>query len=92
MIWIYNISWLHVDGIVLWPFVLIRTPKAGTSQRLIRHEKVHVRQCYRLLIVGFYIAYVFQYFKLRLRGFSHFDAYQNNPFEIEAQEAEHATS
>lgn len=88
MIYLYGQSWLGVEAIVLWPFVLFRKPKDEVPERLMKHEQEHVRQVYRGLIVGFYLSYVWEYLKLRIRGYNHSDAYWLNPYETQARAAE----
>jgi hypothetical protein len=89
-IWIYNFRWLpkNTDGMVLWPFVLVRHKKSKTTKKLIRHETKHVEQVYKYWILGFYVVYLYQYLKNRIKGMNHQKAYWNNPFEIEARKAE----
>lgn len=71
-----------IRGMVLYPFILYssRTP----DPELIRHELVHVAQIRRLGVIRFYATYLFEYFVLRLRGFSHDSAYRGISFEREA--------
>lgn len=88
IIYLYRQFYLPVDAIVLWPFILFRMPKAQVSERLMRHEKEHVRQVYRGWIVGFYVSYLWEYFKLRRQKMGHYEAYWHNRYEVEARRAE----
>lgn len=70
-------------GITLGSLVIVRT-KAARSDRLLRHELVHVRQWKYLGVVRFLWQYLGAYFKGRLKGRSHRDAYRRIPLEVEA--------
>lgn len=65
-------------------FVFVRERSAG-SERLIRHELVHVRQWRRLGVVGFLRRYLGDYLRWRLRRYPHWAAYRRIPMEIEAE-------
>jgi len=69
----------NVSGMSLWPFVVV-IPKA--SQRLVRHEMIHIRQQREMLVVPFYIWYVLEYL-IRLPFYGS-NAYMNISFEREA--------
>lgn len=58
--------------------------KTKISDKLRRHEMIHVEQCERLSTFGFFVIYFFYYIKFRLEGLNHWDAYYKNPLEIEA--------
>lgn len=79
-------NWLEVEAIVLWPFILVAADKM--HERLWRHEMKHWEQIQKYSVIGFYIMYLFYYFKNRIKGMDHFDAYWEIPFEIEARAAE----
>lgn len=51
----------------------------------LRHEAIHTRQCYEMLIIGFYLWYLFQWLFLLIyfHGDNHL-AYRNICFEREA--------
>jgi hypothetical protein len=57
---------------------------AAGSERLLRHELVHVRQWRRLGIAGFGVRYLGAYVRWRLRRYGHWAAYRRIPLEIEA--------
>jgi len=67
-------SMLGILGIAIFPFIII---KRGYSKedKLINHERIHIRQEMEMLVIPFYLLYF--YYSIR-RG------YRNNPFEIEA--------
>lgn len=72
-------------------FVLIRPESVG-SERLLRHELVHVRQWRALGIRGFLRRYLGAYVRWRLRCYPHWAAYRRIPLEIEAEWAARARS
>ncbi len=63
--------------------VFMRESAAG-SDRLLRHELVHVRQWRRLGVIGFSLHYLGAYAHWRLRWYPHWAAYRRIPLEIEA--------
>ena len=63
--------------------ILVRKDAAG-DERLMRHERVHVRQWRELGIAGFLRRYLGAYFRWRARGYPHWGAYRRIPLEIEA--------
>jgi hypothetical protein len=54
------------------------------SLELVNHETIHQEQMDKHGVLGFYLIYFLDYLSLRLKGFSHNNAYKNIPFEIEA--------
>ncbi len=64
-------------------FIFMRESVAG-SERLLRHELVHVRQWRRLGVAGFGVRYLGSYARWRLRRYGHWAAYRRIPLEIEA--------
>lgn len=58
---------------------------AADSERLLRHELVHVRQWRELGVVGFLVRYVGAYLRWRLVGYPHWAAYRRIPLEVEAE-------
>lgn len=79
-------EWLHVDAIVLFPFIFFAN--GVVTAELFRHEMKHWEQCLKYWVVGFYMIYLFHYFKNRALGMSHFSAYFWITFEVEARKAE----
>ena len=71
-------------AIVLFPFIFIRFPEDRGNQRLLNHEKIHVRQQLELLVLPFYVWYLTEYAVRRLRGHSRMQAYRTISFEQEA--------
>lgn len=79
---ILHIPWLQVDGMALFPFVLVRRPNPGAV--LLNHERIHLRQQLELLLIPFYLWYLTEYFIRRLQHHDHYTAYRNICFEREA--------
>jgi len=75
-----------VLGLALFPFIIIRRdiPAGEYRDRIIRHEKIHLRQQVELLILPFYIWYLVEYCAGRLRRKSHYHAVIDISFEKEA--------
>ena len=72
------------DAITLGRLVVVRAHAAG-SERLLRHELVHVEQWARLGVLGFLARYVGSYLLWRVRGHGHWSAYRRIPLEVEAE-------
>lgn len=70
------------SGITIGRVIIVKG--ATVSDRLLRHELVHVDQFERLGVAGFLIRYVGHYLRWRARGYPHRGAYRRIPQEIEA--------
>ncbi|MEN9823954.1 MAG: hypothetical protein RLZ04_2380 [Actinomycetota bacterium] len=70
-------------GITLGSLVIVRD--GCVSERLIRHELVHVRQWRRHGVFGFGARYLGHYLLWRVRRKGHHGAYLRIPMEIEAE-------
>lgn len=68
----------------IYPFIFISYSKNNCPKWLIKHEQIHIKQQLKYWIIPFYIIYLWDYFKNRLQGMNHNDAYMNIRFEIEA--------
>ena len=75
----YITRFLNLDGLVLYPFVLLSTSNDETLPSILKHEVTHVHQVEREGFCKFY----FQYCKKMW-----FDSYINNIYEQEAFEKE----
>ncbi len=86
MILIKGVPLKKIQGITLFPFIIVRSKKP--SKVLINHEKIHIRQQLELLILPFYIWYVGEwlYHYIRCRHF--WRAYRQISFEREAYDNE----
>lgn len=67
-------------AIMLFGIIFTRD-KSKITPRIIRHEEIHVRQMWELLIVGFYIWYLVE---ICIRWCLQKDAYHKISFEREA--------
>ena len=76
------VPFLWVDGITLWPFVLVRRPNPPIF--LINHERIHLRQQLELGLILFYLWYLFEYIYRHFQYKDHYRAYRNISFEREA--------
>ena len=70
-------------GITIGSTIIVRQGHES-SQYLLRHEQVHVRQWRRHGVVGFGVRYFSSYAVWRLRLKGHKGAYHRIPLEIEA--------
>lgn len=75
---------LPYAGMSLFPFILLRKKDAPHGERLLNHERIHLRQQLELLILPFYIWYLLDYLIQRIRGRKHDEAYRSIIFEKEA--------
>ena len=78
------VPFLHVSGMALFPFVLIKRQEMKSDAVLLHHEKIHLVQQLEMLIVPFYLVYLTNYLVNRLKGQNHRTAYLNIIFEKEA--------
>lgn len=62
--------------------VIVR--RGALSDRLLRHELVHVRQFAERGWIRFLASYLGHYVRLRVKGYPHRAAYRRIPHEIEA--------
>ncbi len=74
----------RVNGITLYPFIFIMYTKEDCPQWLLDHEQVHIEQQLRWWIIPFYVVYLWDYCKFRLKGCNHKTAYKFIRFEVEA--------
>ena len=72
------------DAITLGRLIIVRRSAAG-DERLMRHERQHVRQWAELGSLRFVSRYVGAYLLWRLRGYGHWGAYRRIPLEVEAE-------
>ncbi|OIN59694.1 hypothetical protein [Arsenicibacter rosenii] len=84
---VIRVSFLWVDGMALWPFVLVK--EAVTDPCLINHERIHLRQQLELGLIIFYIWYFAEYLIRRIQYKNHYRAYRNISFEREAFAHDH---
>lgn len=73
---------LKVDAIVLWPFVLFADKRPSLTT--VAHEYIHIKQIWRDGAITFYFWYIIEYLVGRLDGLSHYAAYRQISYELEA--------
>lgn len=78
------ITFNFARAITLYPFILLGFRQDEKNQRLLNHEKIHLRQQKELLVVPFYLWYLLEYLIGRIKGKGHYQAYRNIIFEREA--------
>lgn len=64
----------QIIGLALWPFIIV-SKSTWIDDRLINHERIHLRQQIEMLIIPFYIWYVIALYR---------KGYENISFEKEA--------
>lgn len=79
-------AWLNVNGMALFPFILIKKKEDFFNEQLLRHEYIHIKQQLEMLIVPFYVLYCINYIVNLFIYFNHYKAYRNIVFEKEAYE------
>lgn len=75
---------MHVKGMALYPFILLRHEEMKNDAVIMNHERIHHRQQLELLIIPFYMLYLLDYLVNRARYGNHREAYLNIVFEREA--------
>jgi len=78
-----------IKAVTLFRFIFMErsmfTGEPRSLGLLVIHEMTHVRQWVDGGVFGFTLPYITHYFRARLRGSKHWDAYRSNPFEVEAR-------
>jgi len=64
--------WGTTNGFAFWPFILVLDE---SNRTVIEHEKIHIKQQLRGLLIGFYIKYLYYHYTV---------GYEENPYEKEA--------
>jgi hypothetical protein len=72
-------------AITIYPFVLLRHKEDLKNNMLLNHERIHLTQQKEMYIIGFYVLYVYYFFKLRKYINNNTLAYRAIPFEKEAK-------
>ena len=86
---IITVPFLKVDGMAVFPFILVRQKSFERDEVLIRHETIHLKQAVELLVIPFYLLYLFNYLYNRIKYGNHQTSYVNIVFEQEAYSNEH---
>lgn len=78
----------YYAAIVIGRLMLTSYKRGELPRSVIRHELVHQAQMDRHGIIMFYLIYLKDYFVNLVKYRSHWEAYMNIPFEIEAYDKE----
>ena len=70
---------MRISAIAIYPFIFAHSTTL-LSEKLVNHEKIHLRQQLEMLIIPFYIVYLFEFYT---------KGYYNISFEQEAYSNEH---
>lgn len=73
-----------INGITLFPFIILRNTKDRNNKVLINHEKIHLRQQLELFVLFFYLWYVAEYYYHLIKIKDAHKAYRSISFEREA--------
>ena len=65
---------MNIAAIAIFPFIFVH-PNTVITDRLINHEKIHLRQQLEMLVLPFYVWYLIEYICF---------GYYKNRFELEA--------
>ena len=75
----------YTMGMLVFPFILVRyTPPTPFANITINHEKIHFRQAWELLVIGFYLQYAIEFLINLVRYKNKHMAYRAISFEQEA--------
>ncbi|MHA6279516.1 hypothetical protein ACXYMT_04980 [Salinimicrobium sp. CAU 1759] len=74
----------HFDGVVLWPFIVVKRSELKKDAVFMNHERIHLRQQVELLVVFFFIWYLFEYLIRLIKYRDSYKAYNRICFEREA--------
>ncbi|MCX2839125.1 hypothetical protein OQ279_13290 [Salinimicrobium sp. MT39] len=74
----------HFDGVVLWPFIIIKRKDLKSNPVFMNHERIHLKQQVELLVIFFFVWYFFEYFIRLIKYRDSYKAYSRICFEREA--------
>jgi hypothetical protein len=74
-----------VSGVTLGNHIYYVMDSKNVSERLRKHEMVHVEQYQKYGFIRFLYLYFKEYLSYRLKGFSHYQAYYEISFEKDAR-------
>jgi hypothetical protein len=73
-----------IRAFAFWPLIVVRSKILQSDQRLLRHERIHLKQQMELLVIPFYVIYFIEFFVNLLKYREIQKAYLGISFEIEA--------
>ncbi|GAB4126052.1 MAG: hypothetical protein OHK0045_10890 [Raineya sp.] len=86
---VIHAPFLHnIQGITLYPFILLKHKIYRKDKILMNHEEIHLQQQKELLVLPFYLLYIANYLFNLLKYRQHHKAYLNICFEREAYDNE----
>ncbi len=74
----------RINGITLFPFILLRKKESRKDVVLMNHERIHLRQQAELLIIFFYLWYIVDFIIMYFKYKNVAKAYRSIIFEREA--------
>lgn len=72
---------IEINAITLWPFIIFRNK---SSERVLRHEMIHIKQYNEMFVIGFLIIYLYDWLKGLIKYKDKEMAYYRIRFEQEA--------
>ena len=81
------VSWLFAKnfrGLAIYPFIFLREKALKENQKIINHEKIHLRQQIEMLWIFFFLWYGIEFFVRWIQFKDPLTAYFNISFEREA--------
>jgi hypothetical protein len=72
------------NGMVLWPFVILKDSKLKNDLIFLNHERIHLKQQAEFLLIFFYLWYGLEFLFRILQYKNKYKAYRNISFEREA--------
>lgn len=80
-VWLSKLAPIEINAIALFPFVFVR---GETTEITRRHETIHFQQQLETLVIPFYLIYLWDYLKSKIKGVSGANAYRSIRAEREA--------
>ena len=74
----------NFDGVVLWPFIVLKRRALKENQVFMNHERIHLKQQVELFILFFFIWYFLEYLIRLIKYKDSYKAYSRISFEREA--------
>jgi hypothetical protein len=79
----------RAQGMLVFPFILIKEKRFQQNASFMNHEKIHFQQAVELLVVGFYLLYLLEFVIRLLQCRSATRAYHGISLEREAYANDH---
>lgn len=74
----------NFDGVVLWPFIILKRKALKKNKVFMNHERIHLKQQLELFLVFFFIWYLLEYLIRLIKYNDSYKAYSRISFEREA--------